>query len=62
MLSGECRECSGRVNTRPEMKEPVPAWCLSPTISRKHYQIIFQKPDYFSDLRNMKLTVAVLLS
>lgn len=35
--------------------------CLPPTISTKCYQIVFPKPDYFSNLRNGKPAIAGFL-
>lgn len=69
MLSGECREHSGGVSKHQEKNERAGVFmvlsalrvCLPPTISRKCYQIIFQKPDYFYNLRNVKPTIAVFL-
>lgn len=73
MLSGECREYSGGwsggvskhqvKNQRAGVCMVLSALrvCLPPTISAKCYQIIFQKPDYFSNLRNVTPAIAVFL-
>lgn len=69
MLAGECRQYSGGVSKHQVKNERAGVClvlsalrvCLPPTMSTKCYQVIFQKPDYFSNLRNVKPTVAVFL-
>lgn len=69
MLSGECREYSGGVRKHQARSERA-SICMvlsahvvsrPPTVSRKHYQIVFQKPDYFSSLINMEPANSVFL-